>query len=217
MPPIQTRPVAAPAVAATGMPYRPKPCELYPASSIRASLSASRCSCQSRVAIGKGCFSEFIPDPSLDLRPIVSGFSSGSSKLPFYYCGTGAHGSWTGHEKTTFWGVSPKTGNLKVFLSFPFGTVFCSRKTGTRTSIPKQTQRPGRRRPSQGRCAKMFLTKRVTFHCNMQDVDSNIEIGMRNVFLTIVDDDQTGSNMVVAEEMRTQTTATTATAWGRTC
>ena len=46
----------------------------------------------------------FIPDPSLDRMPIVSGFSSGSSKLPFYYCGTGAHGSWTGHEKTTFCG-----------------------------------------------------------------------------------------------------------------
>ena len=120
---------------------------------------------------------DLIPEPSLDLRPIVSGFSSGSSKLPFYYCGTGAHGSWTGHEKTTFWGVSPKTGNLKVFFE---------EDRNENLDPQKQTQRPGRRRPSQGRCAKMFLTKRVTFHCNMQDVDSNIEIGMRNVFLTIV-------------------------------
>jgi len=132
-----------------------------------------------------------IPDPSLDRMPIVSGFSSGSSKLPFYYCGTGAHGSWTGHEKTTFCGcISEDRESESVFvLPTPFwDSLFCScsRKTGTRTSIPKQTQRPGRRRPSQGRCAKMFLTKRVTFHCNMQDVDSNIEIGMRNVFLTIV-------------------------------
>lgn len=34
-----------------------------------------------------------IPDQSLELRPIVSGFSSVGSKLQFYYCGMGAHGS----------------------------------------------------------------------------------------------------------------------------
>jgi hypothetical protein len=34
--------------------------------------------------------------------------------------------------------------------------------------------------------AQKCSDKRVTIHCNMQDVDSNIEIGMRNVFLTIV-------------------------------
>ena len=127
----------------------------------------------------------FIPDPSLNRRPIVSGFSSGSSKLPFYYCGTGADGSWTGHEKTTFCGCISED-RESVFGLPTLCSVLARGRRQPRSSKPKQTQRLGRWRPSQGRCAKMFLIKRVTFHCNMQDVDSKIEIGMRNVFLTIV-------------------------------
>ena len=61
-----------------------------------------------------------IPEPSLDLRPIVSGFSSGSSKLPFYYCGTGAHGSWTGHEKTTFCGCISEDRESESVFGLPF-------------------------------------------------------------------------------------------------
>ena len=132
----------------------------------------------------------FIPDPCLNRRPIVSGFSSGSSKLPFYYCGTGADGSWTGdrrtgHEKTTFCGCISED-RESVFGLPTLCSVLALGRRQPRSSKPKQTQRLGRWRPSQGRCAKMFLIKRVTFHCNMQDVDSKIEIGMRNVFLTIV-------------------------------